>query len=345
MKSLEFISVPRSLPPEWNRKFALSGAHGVLGESLLRRWTKNADWIPPSAAFSGESDVVTIPWSELLGYVFAHGTCSGSARANVVEAYRIAMAEFGPALAKGTVWLEDLLALRHLQYNVAESKVFLEAMGLLLAGLEQIPGHFPGKNFEQYQLFHDIYEMATMCLVSELYEPKLIDASFVAGTRLLPADSATLFVHMQRLADEAAKREYRDPRSPELEAWSAHEEHKQSIVDRLFDTLSELNPRMLDSGEMASTAILSHARELDLAWFRLAHVCSDTEAGKRAAKAVKRVRAGAEALYAVDNTELGRRQPYADREFVRISVPQGRYQIRLGPKADEIIREREQEDA
>lgn len=347
MPTLEFATIPADWPETCNRVFAADKDGRSLAKSLVQRWSENADWLQPFSFSWDDGDFVPYPWAEMLGFAFAQDTFCEIARANVVAGFQAALTTFEPALTKGTVWLEDVLALRHLQYNINDSNVALEAMDIMLKGLEQIPGQFPLNDFAQYQIFHGIYDLATICLIAELREPRLIEASFVAGTRPLPSSHATLFSQMARLAEGGNRRPPGDPRLREFEEWTKRYEHQQQIIDALFDTLNRLNPEFSRCGQFPPNAILSHVRELDLAWFRLAYACSDSKLGMGVADAIRKLRTGNDALFAIDSTELpDSRHKFSDAHSMEVSADdRGEVTFHFGPKVDETCRQHELEPA
>lgn len=312
MRQNSFVALLDQWSTHCGRTLAADANGTALTGELVERWSRNAEWLTPPSLSPEWIDALPYSWPELLGFALAGRLLDGAARENVIAAFQRAVASFEPALVKGTVWLPDVLALRYLHYRIEDHRVALDAMHLMLQALETIPGHLPSNDFGQYKLYHDIYDLAETCLVAELRDVAQIDAAFVAGRRLLPATSETLFAVMKRLDDDKDNRQPNDQRRSELTTWSKLLSRRNKVVDGLFDTICRLNQSFILHGRFPSDAIISHARELDLAWFRLAHACSNVNLGNKVARALRQLRSGNDAILAINRSMLQPRTTSAE---------------------------------
>ncbi len=280
----------------------------ALAEALVARWSANSFAIKPSGLDPDPYGTLDFSWSELIGYAVAQDSFIGQAPANLVAGFRVAFDRFEPELRKGTVWLADCLALRHIQYHESEEGIALAAMELMLAALGKIPGHLPANDAANYAQFHDIYDLASTVLVSELDETKFMDARFVAGKRLLPATHITLFAHMSLNSDRGSAQPMYggDAKTgiAQVQNWRQGADRCRELIDGLFDTILSCNPDFARERRFSPDAIFSYARELDLAWFRFGHRCSDRRVGGLVVKELKNLRKNEDSLFAIEHSQL-----------------------------------------
>ena len=306
--ALRFPSLADGWPTACREVLANDVEGAALAQSLVSRWAANNDSIRPPNLDPDPEFLLDNSWSELLGFAIGRADFSKMARANLVEGFRIAFTQFEPDLTKGQVWLDDCLALRQLTYNEADERVTLDAMELMLTALSKIPGCIPANDAENYARFHDIYHLTSTVLIAEPSEKKFIAASFRAGSRLLPASHATLFEHMILNNERGEAR----PQHEELvksgfnriENWKQAADDCRELIDQLFETLMDCNPSFSPERGFAPDAIFSHARELDVAWFRFAHRYSNMRAGNAVICELKKLRKNEDSLFAIDHSEL-----------------------------------------
>ena len=301
-----------SLVPGWADTCNAVLEHDQGGEALARalckRWKSNNSAVKPDNLDPDPGGLLDKDWSELLGYALAQPGFGGAARVNLVAGFRKAAQAFEPNLLKGALWLGDCLALRHLRYDPDDEAVTLAAMDLMLEALSSIPGHVPLRDAANYARFHDIYQLASDVIVTEVREKRFVDAMYKAGSRLLPATHSTLFEHMVLngdngaafTADENADMQGSNP----VRNWRQAADRCADLSDALFATLMQCNPDFASEGRFAADALFSHARELDVAWFRLAHVCSDSSAALAVIKGLRDLRRGEDSVFAIDKSEL-----------------------------------------
>ena len=303
---LRFPSLADDWPSTCRTIIANDVGGAALAEALVARWSANSIAIKPSGLDPDPDSILDFSWSELIGYAVAQDSFAGQARDNLVAGFRVAFVRFEPELTKGAVWLADCLALRHLKYQESDEVVTLDAMDLMLSALNKIPGHLPANDAANYARFHDIYHLASTVLGAELDQPKFMDASFLAGKRLIPASHTTLFAHMSLNSEQGSAPNEEDSKScaAQIENWRQGADRCRDLIDSLCDTLLMCNPSFSRDKRFSPDAIFSHARELDLAWFRFAHRCSDRRVGGAVIRELKNLRKNEDSLFAIDDSQL-----------------------------------------
>jgi hypothetical protein len=308
ISGLRFPAMADNWPSICNAVIANDEGGVALASALFERWSTNSIGIKPSGLDPDPEGILEFSWSELLGYAVAQEGFSSLARANLVAGFRAAFRRFEPELTKGAVWLADCLALRNIQYHESEEGIALAAMDLMLAALGKIPEQLPTNDAANYAQFHDIYDLASTVLVAELGETKFMDASFLAGKRLLPASHTTLFAHMSLNSDRGSAQPMNggDAKTgiAQVQNWRQGADRCRELIDGLFDTLMSCNPDFSREKRFSPDAIFSHARELDLAWFRFAHRYSDWRVGGAVIRELKNLRKNEDSLFAIDNSQL-----------------------------------------
>ncbi len=362
MGKIEFADVPSDWTSFCAQQMVSDEARTSLTKSLLKKWTGR--FSKPADRFLNPRnlDSLGFPWSMLLSFAISQRDFPTMARSNLVGAFEDALLEFEPDLTKGLVWLTDVLALRFLRYSPDDAEVSLRAMELMLSGLEVLPAKMPKNNRGTYNRFNEMYSAVAECLVVEPFEPETVRDAFIAGARLQPDFHQTLFQNMSRLAEEGSylaldevaglEIESRSEfRIAELKQWASFASRRQELVNNLFLTLCAINRDFSLQVEcrmpgdalpaFSADAVYSLARELDVAWFRLAHVSNLEPNRHLAINYIKQVRTGDESLFPISATRLTEPRPtFANTLQVEfVDKEDGQIKMELFGEAKEQVEE------
>lgn len=229
----------------WLENLKVEGSIQQFGEGLKERWTTNAVDFAPLGLFAKSNDNTYVDWCVALESFMAQNKVADEIGVALLGEFEKAYVETRPTMSSGIIWFKDVLALRHL--NIKTLHDARRLIALLMKALRSVKDCFPGTTAEDYDYFYRFYSVISTCLVSENYEPNLIDEQFNDGLRLTGFDAFSWFNDLEtarRRSLDLEDSQYLTPDDvtapPSVVDQKLLEEYS-SLLEALFYSLAKIN--------------------------------------------------------------------------------------------------------